>query len=172
MSDLSKMGIDPNVKENEGSFPVLPAAKYKAVIIGTNIKDTKKQDGKIFVVKNQIVEGEYNGFLIREDNINIKNKSKICQEIGQGTLKRLCRLTGVSFPPPDTTLMHGKPLMVTVGVNEYLDENSGEKKKSNKIMAYNEFRSVQEESVNNEKTEMKNTNCASKDIEADEEEPW
>lgn len=178
MSDLSKMDIDPNIPENEGSFTVLPAAKYKVVIVGTNIKDTKAKDGgKIFVVKSQIIEGEYNGFLIREDNINIKNKNKVCQEIGQGILKRICRLTEVSFPPPDTTLMHGKPLMVTVGVDEYIDENSGEKKKSNKIMAYNEFKQEQKkpDNQNNNNNFVSNavtTGVVDKSELVDEEDPW
>lgn len=137
MSNLQEMGIDENVQENDGgTFIVVPAGKYKMVIVGDQVKDTNAKTGKILLLKNQIVEGSFSGTII--DNIlNIKNPSQVAERIGQGTLKRICRITGVPFPPPDTTFMYGKPFIGTVGTKEFKSNTTGAMIKSNKIQAYN-----------------------------------
>ena len=127
MANLMNEGLDENVPENTGKIPTIPAGEYKVVMIGDEIKPTVAGTGKLFVVKNQIIEGEYKQHILK-DNLNIKNPSIVCQNIGQGTLKRLCRIVGVSFPPNDTSFMYGKPYVISISIND---------KGYNQVDAYN-----------------------------------
>ncbi len=136
MSDLSTMGIDPNVEENNGGFTLIPEGTYKAVVVGDTIKMTKDSTGRVMELQVQIIEGPYAGNVIK-DRINIVNKSAQAQAIGQGQLKRICSLTGCPFPPSDTTKIYGKPLLITVKHEEFLSNKTGQPLKSNKIANYN-----------------------------------
>ena len=135
MANLNGLTIDKDVKENDGSFTVLPAGKYKACLVGDELKDNKKGTGKILKLKVQIIEGQFSQEII-EDNLNITNPSQVSQAIGQGTLKRICNLCGVPFPPQDTNGLMGKPLVITVKVEEFTSNTSGKPLKSNKITKY------------------------------------
>ena len=136
MSDLSNQGLDPNVEESSGEFHVVPAGKYPMVIINDNLAPAKSGNGTVLTVTFQIIEGPEAGNTI-DLYLNIKNTSEIAQNIGQGTLKRLCTLTDVQYPPADTTLMYGKPIMGTIKVKSFTSNNTGKELKSNDITAFN-----------------------------------
>lgn len=136
MADLTGVGIDPNVPENTGGFTLIPAGKYNAVIVADKVVKTKDESGKILELKVQIIDGPHAGESIT-DRINIINKSAQAQAIGQGQLKRICNITGCPFPPADTTMMYGKPLQITVKVEDFTSNTSGKELQSNKIAGYN-----------------------------------
>lgn len=136
MADLTSMGLDPEVEENSGGFEVLPGGKYKMVVVADRVVPTKDNTGKLLEVKLQVVEGQHAGSGM-VDRINIINKSPIAQKIGQGQLKRLCNLTGCPYPPSDTTRMYGKPILVTVKIEEFTSNTTGATLKSNKVAGYN-----------------------------------
>ena len=136
MADLSSMGLDPNVEENSGGFAIIPAGRYKAVIVADRVTPTKNGTGKMLELKVQIVDGQHAGESLT-DRINIINTSAQAQAIGQGRLKRICGLTGCPFPPADTAMMYGKPLEITVKIEKFLSNNTGSELESNKISSYN-----------------------------------
>ena len=135
MSDLSSMGIDPNVEESNGGFVLVPEGPYKAVIVKDYVCPTKDNTGRLLELHVQIIEGPHQGTVIK-DRINIVNKSAQAQAIGQGQLKRICGLTGCPFPPTDTTLLYGKPLTITVKHEEFLSNKTGDELNSHKISNY------------------------------------
>ena len=141
MTTLAGLQIDPNVKEADGEFIILPAGKYKAVLVADELKDTKikpgetKSTGKRLVLKLQVIEGQFAQELL-EDGLNIINPSAQSQAIGQGTLKRICNVCSVPFPPQDTAGLMGKPMVVTVGVEDFKSNTSGKMLKGNKIKKY------------------------------------
>ena len=135
MTQLSGIGLDPNVTENTGSFTVLPAGKYKACLVSDELKDNSAQTGKILMIKLQILEGQFTGELIT-DYINITNANPIAQAIGQGTLKRICNLCNVPYPPNDTAGLMGKPIGIDVKVEKFVSNTTGKELDSNKIRAY------------------------------------
>ena len=137
MSDLTQLQIDPNVEETSGAFSIIPAGNYKAVIVADRLVSNKANTGKILEFKVQLTDGPNAGETI-VDRLNLSNPSAVAQKIGQGTLKRICSLTGTSFPPNDTTSLYGKPLSVKVDVEEFVSNRSGNTLRSNKITAYNE----------------------------------
>lgn len=135
MTSLSGLGLDPNVQENTGEFTVLPAGKYKACIVADELRDNNSANGKILVIKVQVTEGQFAREILT-DYINITNPSAQCQAIGQGTLKRICNICGVPYPPQDTTGLMGKPMVIDVKVEKFTSNTSGKELSSNKIKGY------------------------------------
>ena len=120
MADLTGLGIDENVKEDNGGFTLYEEGWYKQCLVKTEVIPTKAGDGKRFMLALQFLEGAYASDVYTKEGLNIINNSKKAQEIGQGQLKKLCKLTGVPFPPPNTTHMHGKPFMVKYAKKSFL----------------------------------------------------
>ena len=136
MATLTGLNINPDVAESGSDFTVLPPGKYQAVIICDELKDTKAGTGKILVLRLQVQDrGEFFGTEII-DRLNIINPSEKAQAIGQGVLKRICNLLSVPFPPPDTRKLYGRPLTVTVKIEEFESNNSGKTLQSNKVSGY------------------------------------
>jgi hypothetical protein len=135
MVTLAGLQINPDVEESNGAFTVLPAGKYKAVIMSDELKSNKAATGKILVLKIQVIEGQFAQEIL-SDNINITNPSAQCQAIGQGTLKRICNLCKVPFPPADTAGLMGKPIVITVSVEKFTSKTSGKELDSNSIKKY------------------------------------
>jgi hypothetical protein len=134
MADLTGINIDANVPES-GSFTIIPPATYKAVIAGDKITTTKDGRGKMLELTVQIIDGPYTGSTII-DRLNIVNASQQAQNIAHGTLKRICNCLRVPFPPQKTDALMGKPLMISVGVEEFTSNTSGNTLQSNKIKNY------------------------------------
>ena len=135
MANLSGIAIDANVAVSEGVFEVLPAGKFKVAMVGDELKDNKAGTGKILEVRLQVIAGQFAQEIVK-DNINITNPSAVCQAIGQGTLKRICNLCNVQFPPTETTGLMGKPMVITVGVQEFISNTTGKTLKSNTVKKY------------------------------------
>jgi hypothetical protein len=136
MSTLMDLGIDADAiqeADGTGGRVVVPKGKYKAVMVANKLSDNNAGTGKIFETKWQIIEGKYTDTILM-DWWNVRHPNKICQDIGLGQLKRVCRLVGVPCPPPDETQMLGKPCLLTVVVKPNYKDNT---KMQNEITAYN-----------------------------------
>jgi hypothetical protein len=141
MANLSNEGIDGNIPENRGSFVCVPVGIYEAVIVADRLTDTKNGGGKLLEMKNQIIEGPFAGTIII-DRLNIRNSSAQAAAIGQGQLKRICNICGVPFPPADTSMLYGKPMLITVKVEGFKSKTTGKDLESNKISAYDKVPDV------------------------------
>lgn len=75
------------------SEPV-PAGWYATTISGTQIKDTKRGDGKILEVEHTITEGEYKGRKLWS-RFNVRNPNAEAERIAKEQLSALCHATGV-----------------------------------------------------------------------------
>ncbi len=135
MANLNGIQMDANVQESTGEFTVIPAGKYRACLVSDQLRDNSAGTGKILEVKIQIMEGQFAGEVLT-DYINITNASPKAQAIGQGTLKRICNLCGVPYPPQDTAGLMGKPLGIDVKVEKFTSNTTGKELDSNKIRAY------------------------------------
>jgi hypothetical protein len=135
MANLSNEGIDGNVQESRGNFVCVPAGSYKVAIVADRLTDTKVGGGKLFEMQIQILEGPFTGVIIK-DRLNIRNSSAQAAAIGQGQLKRICNICGVPFPPADTSMLHGKPMLITVKVEKFKSNKTDKELESNKISAY------------------------------------
>ena len=135
MANLTGVTLDKNVQESNGEFVVLPAGKYKACLVHDELLDNKAQTGKILKMRFQITEGQFASEILME-HLNITNPSQIAQQIGQGTLKRICNVCKVPYPPQDTTAIMGRPMTLTIAVEEFASNTTGKMLQSNKIKKY------------------------------------
>lgn len=130
--DLAKLIDDLNVKPG-GTYEPLPAGKYKATVISTEIKSTARGDGKYLKVVEQIWDEEYAGRQITV-NFNIVNPSEKAQQIGRGQLSALAQACGLPPGiPADSALLLDKAHLIKVtvepgsGVNPATGEPYGPK---------------------------------------------
>jgi hypothetical protein len=97
-----------------------------AIIVDSEMKDTKKGDGKYLLLTYEVVEGDFKGRKIF-DTLNLVNSNTQTVEIAQRALSAICRATGV-LHPKDSAELHGKPLVISVGIragsNGYEDKNN------------------------------------------------
>lgn len=140
MANLAGIQMDKDVPESGGGFCALPNDTYKMVIIGDELRDNAAKNGKLFVPKLQVVAGPYTGVTIL-DYINLTNPSVRCQEVGQGTLKKICRFCNVQYPPEDTAGMYGKPMNVKIEVKGFKSKTTGNDLQSNNVKDYSEVTS-------------------------------
>jgi len=128
--------LDPNVKKNEGgTFTVFPEGDYKVVILKDIVTDNKKKIGKLWKIKLQIIEGQFEGKTF-DDNINIIHNSTVCQQIGQGILRNICELTDVPYPPTSTDPIMGKPIGCHLTTHDFTSNVSGKILQSNNVSGY------------------------------------
>ena len=135
MANLNGIPLDQEVQENTGAFTVIPAGKYSACIVSDDLRDNKAGTGKILELKLQITAGQFAGEVLT-DHLNITNPNPTAQNIGQGTLKRICNMCGAPYPPQDTAVLMGKPLGIDVKVEKFTSNTSGKELESNKIKSY------------------------------------
>lgn len=133
MADLSPLGFAPETTEDMGDgFKVVPPATYKVVIVDSDVKDTKKGNGKVLELKCQIVEGAQVGNTV-VDRLNIVNPSEISQKIGLSQLKNICDAIGHKGQLTNSEQLHGKPFAIKVVIEQFQSSTSGKMLDSNKI---------------------------------------
>lgn len=112
-------GFDATQVEPAGSFEPLPAGKYVALIADSEHKTTKAGTGEYVELKLEVIDGEHKGRLVF-DRLNLKNPNPQAVAIAKSTLSAICRAVNV-HRPGSTPELHGKPLLVNVGVKKRSD---------------------------------------------------
>jgi hypothetical protein len=105
-------GFNANEVEPSKAFEPIPAGKYLAVITGSEMKQTKKQDGEYLELTFEIIEGEFAKRKLWA-RLNLDNPSDKAREIAQRDLSAICRAVGV-LTPKDSQELHDLPLLITV----------------------------------------------------------
>ena len=123
--DASK--VDPNA-----GFDVIPAGKYIAQIIKSDMLPTSDGQGQFLKLEYEIIEGEFKGRRLW-NNLNLVNNSALAVEIAQRDLSAICHAVG-EIEVSDSEQLHFKPLLVTVKVRP-----AGKDKKGIEHNAQNEI---------------------------------
>jgi len=110
MATLS--GFDANQVEPTTPFDPVPAGKYLAVIVGSEMKPTKAQTGEYLELTFEIFEGEYKGRKLWA-RLNLKNPNETAVKIARAELSAICRAVGV-LQPKDSVELHNLPLVISV----------------------------------------------------------
>jgi hypothetical protein len=111
---MTELNFDANTVDPMGKFTPIPMDDYLAIITDSEMKDTKKGDGKYLLLTYEIADGEFKGRKIFE-TLNLVNSNQTAVEIAQRALSAVCRATGV-LHPKDSAELHGKPLVISVGI--------------------------------------------------------
>jgi hypothetical protein len=101
------------------SFEPLPAGKYLACIVESEMKATKNGAGQFLNLTFQVLDGEYKGRKVWA-RLNLKNPNPQAEQIARGQLSALCRAIGV-MTPRDSCELHNLPLTLTVSLKKRTD---------------------------------------------------
>lgn len=94
----------------------VPAGTYRAQIIESELKPTKKNDGRYLQLTWQIVDGPYKGQYMW-DQLNLQNPNSQTVDIAQRQLTSICRAIGVT-KVGDSGQLHNKPALLTVTIKQ------------------------------------------------------
>ena len=123
-------GFNAMAVEPQTSYEPMPADWYKCVIIKTEEKPTKKQNGSYLQLDIEVIEGKFAGRKVFE-RLNLNNPNSTAVEIAQRALSSICRAIDVPNPQDSDELLD-KPLMVKVAVKPADEEYSA----SNEVKGY------------------------------------
>jgi len=122
MADLGQT-FDANSVEPAQQFTAIPAGKYRAVILKSEWKPTKK-GGQYLEFMIEILDPKYKGRRVWE-KLNLKNASQVAVDIANATLSSICRATGV-MRANDSSQLHGIPFIVGLKVKEHNGKTNNE----------------------------------------------
>ena len=102
-------GVEPTT-----AYEVLPAGKYRAQIVESEMRVTRNGMGQFLWLMLDILEGEHKGRKIF-DQLNLVNPNPTTVEIAQRTLSAICHATG-KMQVSDSEELHLIPMTIQVTV--------------------------------------------------------
>lgn len=117
------------VEPNSSPDPV-PAGWYTVVMVQSEVKPTRSQDGAYLECGFRIAEGPHAGRMVY-DRLNLHNPNPTAVEIAYRTLSAICHATGV-MQVNDSQQLHNIPLQAKVTVRPATDQYAA----SNDIKGY------------------------------------
>ncbi|UYV11913.1 MAG: DUF669 domain-containing protein [Phycisphaera sp.] len=117
MADLN--GFDATQVEPAGNFAPLPAGQYLCAAVDSQMKPTKKGDGKYLQVELEVLEGEHKGRKLW-DRFVLEHPNERTVAIAKSSLASLCTAVGVTRPR-DSAELHNVPVLVRVACTKRND---------------------------------------------------
>jgi len=112
-------GFNANDVDPALDFEAIPAGKYLAVIIESEVKPNKSGTGSYLQLTFQVIDGEYkNRFLWAR--LNLDNPNATAVKIARAELSAICRAVGV-MAPGDSVELHDLPLVISVKCKKRAD---------------------------------------------------
>jgi len=105
-------GFDANTVEPTTEFDPIPAGKYLAVIIDSEVKPTKTGNGSYLQLTFEILDVQHKGRHLWA-RLNLDNPNQTAVKIARAELSAICRAVGV-MTPNDSVELHNLPLLITV----------------------------------------------------------
>lgn len=118
--------FDATSVEPTTAYELLPAGKYRAQIVESEMRVTRNGMGQFLWLMLDILEGEQKGRKIF-DQLNLVNPNPTTVEIAQRTLSAICHATG-KMHVSDSEELHLIPMMIQVKIkppkNGYGESNA------------------------------------------------
>jgi len=109
---MATLNFNAHEVEPSVALEAVPAGKYIAVIVESEMKQTKSGNGNYLELTFEITEGEYKGRKVWA-RLNIDNPSADAVKIARGELSAICRAVNV-MTPNDSVDLHNLPLEINV----------------------------------------------------------
>ena len=109
---MATLNFNAHEVEPTVAFEAIPAGKYNAVIVDSEMKQTKSGNGSYLELTFEVTEGEYKGRKVWA-RLNIDNPNADAVKIARGELSAICRAVNV-MTPNDSVDLHNLPLEITV----------------------------------------------------------
>jgi len=120
MAELNETFDSSGYDDMRGDFDPLPPGEYLAMVKESDVKSTKKGDGKYIALKFEIIKGDFKGRFIWT-NLNIINPNPVAVEIAQKELATLCRAIGKPVIKM-TEELHGIPFTIKLKIKPAKDD--------------------------------------------------
>ena len=163
---MSQLNFDASQVDPQQSFDPIPAAWYKTMIVASEMKPTKDQQGAYLQLQLKVIDGEYTNRVVFA-RLNVQNRSQVAQEIAYKQLSAICHAVNV-IQVQDSQQLHGIPFETKVSVSPASDgyDASNDVKGFRKIGAGNQntqqqntgFMQQNTAQVNNNEPEFKQQN--------------
>jgi hypothetical protein len=108
----SLTNFNANEVEAAPSFDPVPAGRYIAVIVESENKPTKSNQGSYLQLTFEVIEGEHRGRRLWA-RLNLDNPSSMAVKIARGELAAICKAVNV-IAPRDSVELHNLPLAIKV----------------------------------------------------------
>ena len=117
---MSTLNFNANEVEPSTGFVAIPAGKYIAVIVDSELRETKSGTGKYLQLEFEIQGGEYHGRKLWS-RLNIENQNADTVRMARADLSAICRAVNV-LTPRDSVELHNLPLVVVVRCRKNQDD--------------------------------------------------
>jgi hypothetical protein len=111
--------VDMNNVEPQDDFSPIPVGEYTAIIVYSEIKNTKDYTGKYIKLEVEIVDGKYKKRKLWA-NLNMWNKNEQAVSIAKREMASIKIATG-QLNATDTSVFHNKPILISVGIKPAAD---------------------------------------------------
>jgi hypothetical protein len=109
---MATLNFNANEVEPSKGIDPIPAGKYNAVIIDSEMKPTKNGNGQYLELTFEVIDGEYKGRKVWS-RLNLDNPNAQAVQIARSDLSAICRAVNV-IQPRDSVELHNLPLVITV----------------------------------------------------------
>ena len=109
---MATLNFNANEVEPSVEFEAIPAGKYQAVIVASDMKTNKAGNGEYLLLEFEIIEGEYQGRKLWT-RLNLFNQNADAVRIARADLSAICRAINVMQIVHSADL-HNLPLTITV----------------------------------------------------------
>lgn len=124
--------FDPNTVPPAEDFAPWPSGEYPAMIIDSEMKQTKAGNGSYLALTFQAIDGPMKNRLVWA-NLNLDNQNPKAVEIAQRELSSICAACGVTSAITDSQQLHNIPMQIRV---EFVPAGPKSQRDSNQIKAY------------------------------------
>lgn len=118
---MATLNFDANQVEPSAGREPIPAGKYVAAIVRSEMKPTRNGTGQYLELEYQIIDGEHRGRkLWSRHTLHHPNAQTV--QIARGELSAICRACGV-MQPGDSRELHDRPMTILVRLRRREDSD-------------------------------------------------
>ena len=117
MAMLPQGGFDPTLHEASTDSEPIPAGRYTAMIVNSEMKPTKNHTGQYLKLEFEIYDGPFKGRKVFT-NLNLINSNQQTVQIAQKDLTAICEAVGIHQRIQDSSHLHNIPLEIRVTVKQ------------------------------------------------------
>ena len=109
---MATINFNANEVEPSVGFEAIPAGKYQAVIVDSDMKPNKAGTGEYLQLEFEIIEGEFKNRKVWT-RLNLNNPNPDAVRMARADLSAICHAVNV-IHPGDSVELHNLPLTITV----------------------------------------------------------
>ena len=104
------------IEERSNSFAPLPAGEYEMMIVKSETKPTKANNGHYLELEMHVISGQHSGRRHWE-RLKLDNPNAQAVKIAQESLAKLCMAIGID-DVEDSEALHDQPFVAEIGIDK------------------------------------------------------